>query len=484
VPAVVKQDSSNDVVGLGAESPPIVTVIAPGAGVDVNSAVYESLRKPGNGSHAAVEVRVKGKKGAPYDVYPSPWPHGRAPPNLQSFAESLADAGDLNHSNCLIFGSRGGQVVLPALWRVFGDSLPPALVINGGCAMSQLPDRGWCLWPEAAVSFLLMGGKDYFRGKFSNEQHLRDAMGSVPKGNSTTAILYIDQMGHTPHNTLLMPILGLLVHSLLDWKGSGKAPVAYFGKILDAVRAQGFTGRFSFKPQAGDDWEETAFTPFGMSRSLARVPARPRAFVAKANRMLAPPTAGWPALLEGVQSAAAPRSAPPAALRGAVSPLADKPYFPPRTNTAALPPTAGPMGLATPPESRTLSCSARRSSPTLLTSAPPASVTFPTLGGGGGYVRTRSPLSAAPPTTASAPTCASPPTACVASPKPEVPKLALNGVTVSSKQLSPAGPPMASISRPPVSPVLVAELEQFNAGFFSNQAKLCSRPSPQRSFLA
>lgn len=306
------QDSKNPLAADKiAEKPFVVTVVAPGAGVDVNSASYESLKKTSDHrSYGAIEVRFKGHKGAAYDVYPSSWPHGRAAPNLQSFAESLAEAGDLSSSSCLIFGSRGGQVVLPALWRAFGSSLPPALVINGGCAMSMLPDRGWWHWPDGAISFLLMGGKDYFRGKFSNEQHLRDAMGSVPKCNSTTAILYIDQMSHTPHGSLFMPLLGPLVHSLFEWKDSGCAPVSTFRHIINIARAGGFTGRLTFKEEPGDKWDETSFASFGVSRSVARVPARLRAFVARENQMLAPPPTTRPALhIEGTKSATGPAPA-------------------------------------------------------------------------------------------------------------------------------------------------------------------------------
>mmetsp|Transcript_290 Transcript_290/g.570 ORF Transcript_290/g.570 Transcript_290/m.570 type:complete len:537 (+) Transcript_290:1-1611(+) len=476
------QDSKNPLAADKiAEKPFVVTVVAPGAGVDVNSASYESLKKTSDHrSYGAIEVRFKGHKGAAYDVYPSSWPHGRAAPNLQSFAESLAEAGDLSSSSCLIFGSRGGQVVLPALWRAFGSSLPPALVINGGCAMSMLPDRGWWHWPDGAISFLLMGGKDYFRGKFSNEQHLRDAMGSVPKCNSTTAILYIDQMSHTPHGSLFMPLLGPLVHSLFEWKDSGCAPVSTFRHIINIARAGGFTGRLTFKEEPGDKWDETSFASFGVSRSVARVPARLRAFVARENQMLAPPPTTRPALhIEGTKSATGPAPAAATGTRSITSQAGGKLQLPPRMNTAYLAPTLGLKGSVTPPCFGS-STDTRCFSPTLLTSCPPASLAAPVgRNGGGGYVRIRPPPVA--PSSHTSPAFVSAPiaTAGARTPMPDVPKLTLNGVTLSPSQLAPTAPLVAPATQPPVPAALVAELEQFNARFFANPSKFCPQQLPQ-----
>ena len=36
--------------------------------------------------------------------------------------------------HCMVFGSRGGQVVLPELWAALGNKVPPSIVINGGAA--------------------------------------------------------------------------------------------------------------------------------------------------------------------------------------------------------------------------------------------------------------------------------------------------------------------------------------------------------------
>ncbi|CAK0910169.1 unnamed protein product [Prorocentrum cordatum] len=89
---------------------------------------------------------------------------------------------------------RGGQVVLPHLWKSAGSSTPPAIVINGGCAM-KLPEAP--CWPDEATTFLLIGGRDTFRGKFSPEGYVADAKARVPAGNFSTALLFVSEMEST-----------------------------------------------------------------------------------------------------------------------------------------------------------------------------------------------------------------------------------------------------------------------------------------------
>lgn len=58
--------------------------------------------------------------------------------------------------DCLVCGSRGGQVTLPALWRL-GCRLP-CVVLNGGCAREE---AAW-VWPTGVSVVLLTGGDDFF----------------------------------------------------------------------------------------------------------------------------------------------------------------------------------------------------------------------------------------------------------------------------------------------------------------------------------
>jgi hypothetical protein len=71
--------------------------------------------------------------------------------------------------HCVVCGSRGGEVTLPALW-LLGCRLP-AVVINGGCAREA---AAW-LWPAGVPVVLLTGGQD----KINNEDWQR------PGGDAT-----------------------------------------------------------------------------------------------------------------------------------------------------------------------------------------------------------------------------------------------------------------------------------------------------------
>merc|ERR1719356_132203 len=152
-------------------------------------------------SDPSLKVDVVGMANTSYDCYPEDWPQGHRAPNLRSFAErELLASGKASCSDCLVFGSRGGQVVLPALWQKSGADVPPAVVLNGGCSMDL---HRPVLWPESAVSFLLLGGQDdLFRNQWgrllSPADYLADAKTHVPTKNKTTAILYVSEMTHMP----------------------------------------------------------------------------------------------------------------------------------------------------------------------------------------------------------------------------------------------------------------------------------------------
>lgn len=126
--------------------------------------------------------------------------------------------------NCIVCGSRGGQVTLPALWRL-GCTLP-CVVINGGCAREQ---AGW-LWPPGVSVVLLTGGRDTICNEFARwpaerrdeAQHafLEQTWSAVPAASRpTTAIVHIPAMGHRPEAELLRAVLPPLV----AWAASGLA---------------------------------------------------------------------------------------------------------------------------------------------------------------------------------------------------------------------------------------------------------------------
>eukprot|EP00427_Karlodinium_veneficum_P013827 CAMPEP_0169068864 /NCGR_PEP_ID=MMETSP1015-20121227/4256_1 /TAXON_ID=342587 /ORGANISM="Karlodinium micrum, Strain CCMP2283" /LENGTH=379 /DNA_ID=CAMNT_0009127717 /DNA_START=52 /DNA_END=1191 /DNA_ORIENTATION=+ len=190
-----------------------VAVVAPGGGTGINSSVYSALDR-----EYGISVKVLGQSRAAYDRYPAAWGNDGAPaPNLETFALDLAAQKCFDQADCLIVGSRGGQVVLPILWKAKVD-VPPTIVMNGGCAMSL---------PIAA--------------------------------NSSTAILLVNEMSHMPQAQLLTSILSTIIGALKAWKCSGEAPWDDFKTLLAILRQGKWTGAFSVKATPGDKWDSETF---------------------------------------------------------------------------------------------------------------------------------------------------------------------------------------------------------------------------------
>jgi len=237
--------------------PTSVTVVAPGGGTSANACVYAEL-----GRLPEFKLDIAGHSRAPYDRYPPSWPQGAAGPNLETFAKELLDQGKVERSDLLVVGSRGGQVVLPYVWRSLGDRAPPAVVLNGGCAM-QLPTA--VQWPKAAITFILIGGQDNFRGNMSLEEYVADAKSRVPKSNGTTAILFVNEMVHMPQANLLSAVLRPMLKTLLTWQKTGpsQAPQAELQAVLAALtQMRCWNGRLMYT-QAPGAWQDIPFSPSG-----------------------------------------------------------------------------------------------------------------------------------------------------------------------------------------------------------------------------
>jgi len=252
-------DATPKHASLTLRNPLVVRVVAPGAGTKMNGAVYTAL-----GRDPAFNVEVWGDSRTPYDRYPEDWPGGDRAPNLESFAQDLMDHRLLESSDCLIFGSRGGQVVLPYLWKYRGADVPPAIVINGGCA-GNLPQQ--VHWPIQAISIILIGGQDEFRGNFSYEEYIADTKAKVPAQNMTTAVLFVNEMYHMPQSHLLGALLPHFLAGLISWQASRSPPLAQFDAILCALMRGGFNGRLSYKGSQQQLWEEV---PFSSTAKLER----------------------------------------------------------------------------------------------------------------------------------------------------------------------------------------------------------------------
>jgi len=235
-----------------ANSPVSVSVVAPGAGTHANSHVYAAVAK-----QPSFSISFLGRSRAEYDRYPPSWPEGCSEPNLGSFGQTLLAQGELEESDCLVFGSRGGQVVLPLFWKAYGPAVPPALVVNGGCAM-KVP--GGASWPDEAVTVLLLGGRDFFRGHATEPVYLDETKARVPEGNSTTAILYVREMEHMPQPPLFALVLGHLILVLRTWAISSKqAPVAALDSLTEALSKHGWSGLLLYTRGPGQ-WTSGSFS--------------------------------------------------------------------------------------------------------------------------------------------------------------------------------------------------------------------------------
>lgn len=236
------------------EGPSAVAVIAPGAGTGINGAIFQELNQD-----PRFKVEIVGQSRAPYDRYPPCWPNGAPAPNLESFAASVLSSKVVERSRCLIFGSRGGQVVLPFLWNAQEKGIlkvPPAVVMNGGCAMS-LPKP--VSWPHDAITFVLIGGQDYFRGNLSPEQYVMETRNHVPTSNASTVILYVAEMVHMPQMKLLRSIMQLMLRTLTAWQTSGRPPLEHLRAILSRLSQDGWNGRLLYTSGPGI-WEDIKFS--------------------------------------------------------------------------------------------------------------------------------------------------------------------------------------------------------------------------------
>ena len=117
---------------------------------------------------------------------------------------------------CLVCGSRGGEVTLPALW-LLGCRLP-AVVINGGCARQPFQ-----AWPLGVTVVLLTGGLDRICNEFytradRDEAYAERVWRGVPPANrATTALLHLPKMRHRPD----VETLGRALPCLMAYAAAG-----------------------------------------------------------------------------------------------------------------------------------------------------------------------------------------------------------------------------------------------------------------------
>ena len=135
---------------------------------------------------------------------------------------------------CLVCGSRGGEVTLPALW-LLGCRLP-AVVINAGCAREK---AAW-VWPAGVPVVLVTGGRDQICNEFfqaaddeRDRLYVARVWAAVPAPNrATTALVHLPCMSHRASEATLGAVLPALVEYAAAGLALASAPEpARLGKV-------------------------------------------------------------------------------------------------------------------------------------------------------------------------------------------------------------------------------------------------------------
>eukprot|EP00933_Yihiella_yeosuensis_P071135 TRINITY_DN7932_c1_g3_i1.p1 TRINITY_DN7932_c1_g3~~TRINITY_DN7932_c1_g3_i1.p1 ORF type:complete len:583 (+),score=144.87 TRINITY_DN7932_c1_g3_i1:93-1841(+) len=241
-----------------------ISLIAPGGGLGSVGCVYSKLD-----ADSRFQVDVVGRKGILYDAYPECWDCGAPPPNLASFGADIVSMEVPEQTDCFICGSRGGQVVLPEIWRSYGNESPPSVVINGGCAMS-LPGPPF-EWPDLAVTVMLLGGQDFFKGSRSSKRYLDDTCKEVSPRNSSTILIYLPEMKHMPQLEILDVLMTPMVLAALSAKDLPleQGPLPLLREALGVLEVRGWGGHLRYTSAPGE-WKEMLF-----GRQVPDRPPRP-----------------------------------------------------------------------------------------------------------------------------------------------------------------------------------------------------------------
>jgi len=134
-------------------------------------------------------------------------------------------------------------------------------------------------WPQNAVTILVLGGDDYFRAGTPAREYVANAKRRVPRGNSSTAILFIMEMEHMPQPGLMGIMLKPLLLAATHWKSSGRPPVDTLTDLWRELEGSGWNGQLSYL-SSPDNWVETSF-----GETAAEQPDSPQALkAAKANK--------------------------------------------------------------------------------------------------------------------------------------------------------------------------------------------------------
>ena len=185
-----------------------ILVIGPGAGTRQYKNIWDNIIISHN-----IFIVHGFIKNINYDSYPKNWTTNNPDMstnnnyNLASLSNIVLDKylhlqNKSINIDLIICGSRGGQVTLPALWRLF-DSLniksPPCIIFNSGILHSPIK------WPENIPIILLSFGNDNF-----NTKDYKLVLKSAKNNKSFGYVVYMPNESHGPILFLYKYILNII----------------------------------------------------------------------------------------------------------------------------------------------------------------------------------------------------------------------------------------------------------------------------------
>ena len=162
-----------------------------------------------------------------YDVYPKEWKNGRDYKNLVNmtmdeivtnphtkkeesgiFSGILQYLHEIGDIDCIICGSRGGQVVMPLLW-MYGIDIP-CVITNGGCIDSHYFNN----YPPTSRVLFSTFGQDYF--KSHNHQLMINTLQNTNGIVDGSILVHSFYQSHSPDDEYYAKLLPLMIDAVIN----------------------------------------------------------------------------------------------------------------------------------------------------------------------------------------------------------------------------------------------------------------------------
>merc|ERR1711957_56481 len=137
---------------------------------------------------------------------------------------------------------------------------PPVVCMNGGAGM-PLPFK--VNWPDTLVSWFLLGGQDYFKGKLTPTAWLVQVASNVPRANKTTVLLLVNEMSHMPNCDMLLATLHHMILGVAAWKEQGSIPIIEIDAVLGSLVRLNLSGRLQHTV-GPSQWRHCSFDGHGV----------------------------------------------------------------------------------------------------------------------------------------------------------------------------------------------------------------------------